>query len=201
MKKKVACLSFVLFSLLSDPIGAQQFGAGVVMGFNASQVDGDDLAGYHKLGLHLGLKSAVYLSDKLDLNIEFLYSERGSINPDGPEKLKLQYIELPVLITFMDWLSDDELYYRLHFHGGISIGRLFQTTLVDQSGFLEQYNDLLAKNDLSAVVGFTYKINRHWGAGARYTGSFTKLSKGDGTDLLPDLRGYFLNFRVEYTIL
>ncbi len=201
MKNSFSTLLILMFLLCMASAGAQRFGAGVVLGFNASQIDGDMLAGYNKLGLHIGLKSSVYMSDRIDLNVEFLYSERGSADPDGPKKIRLQYIELPILMTYMDWLSDDEEYYRLHFHGGFSLGRLFKTGIVDDSGVLTSYEDLLRKNDLSLLGGFTYKINQHWGVGARYTSALTRLSKGDGSDTLPDLQSYFLSFRIEYSIL
>ncbi len=201
MKKVITGIIFWFLLFVAVPVEAQRFGASVVAGLNASQVDGDKLAGYHKLGLNLGLKSSVYLSDRFDLNIEFLYSERGSINPKGIEQIKLQYIELPVLLNYMDWLSDDEMYYRLQFYGGVSVGRLFQAKFIDNSGFLTQFEDVLQKNDLSWIGGFLYKVNLNWGFGARYTASLNRLSKGDGSDTLPDLRGYFLTFRVEYSIL
>ena len=55
--------------------------AGLVAGLNASQIDGDDLAGFDKVGLTGGIKTTMEFESVWRMNMEFLYSERGS-RPD-----------------------------------------------------------------------------------------------------------------------
>lgn len=201
-------LSFLMAYILGfNPLQAQQFGASIVGGLNAAQITGDDLAGYNKPGILLGLKSSIYLSDRSDLNIELLYSERGSKsaffnNARLDQQIKLQYLEIPILFTYMDWLSSDAEYYRMHFHGGLSFARLFNSKLIDDQFNFQLYENNLNNTDLSFIFGFTYQMNNKIGAGIRYTSSINKLYKQDDSGLnLNELRGYFLSLRLEYSLL
>src|SRR5690349_18221458 len=103
----------LLISLCSgSPIHAQRFSAALVGGLNASQIDGDELAGFDKLGLTGGIKAMMSLGKRWEANVEFLYSERGSqpdlFNPeyDPDIEISLKYAELPVYISIGDWWQE-----------------------------------------------------------------------------------------------
>src|SRR5690606_7644143 len=80
---------------------AQQFKGAVMLGFNAAQINGDDMAGYKKLGLTGGAKIIYDLGEKWFPSMEFLYSQRGSRNnvfktsSDNDIHIDLKYIEIP----------------------------------------------------------------------------------------------------------
>ena len=175
---------------------------------NASQVDGDQLAGFNKLGLTGGIKVASELQERWDLNIEFLYSQRGSrqdiFQPQfDPEiRIDLKYIELPVYISFKDWLYEDS-YYKVSVHGGLSYGRLMSASTFDQFDEDEAELDLLVdefnKNDLSWLLGASFYFNENLGLTIRYTRYITPLWKApEDSSGLFSLRSYFITFRTEY---
>lgn len=210
MKIKKYFLGVLLtFLLTNSDLLAQRFNAGVVVGVNASQIDGDRAAGYNKLGLSAGLRATAWLTDKSDLSIDILYSNRGSQSEFNlgstsvPFKIKLDYIEVPILITYKDWLvgEDDDEYYKVSVSGGLAYSRLFQTTIEDDdpSSPLVQLQDSFRKNDIAIVLGANFNLNQHIGFGFRWTRSFTALYKsGDSNINAPSFVGKFLTFHSYY---
>lgn len=194
-------ISFILFA--PENISAQKFGGGITLGFNASQIDGDDLAGYHKIGWNSGLNTSYNLSEPWQLNVDFLFSQRGSqsqLIPDDGEtlrKITLNYVELPVYIAYQDWLTEDD-FYKVQGFAGLSAGRLF--SVKNALGDDDINSDNFLKNDLSYILGAKFMFTEHLGMTGRYTRSFIKMYKNpeDGSK---SLLGYFLNFSLFYKIL
>src|SRR5688572_18833955 len=101
--------SILTILIFLSPYGlcAQTFRTAAVLGINMSQIDGDNLAGYHKIGLNTGLKSYAMLSEKFSLSFEMLFSQKGArsttfFTPNHPVRLTLNYVEIPVEINFHD---------------------------------------------------------------------------------------------------
>jgi len=76
---------------------------------NAAQVDGDDVAGYTKIGFNGGLGTFIMLPKNFSVGFEMLYSQKGATttkNIGSPQfdnyKLKLDYIDIPVMISYHD---------------------------------------------------------------------------------------------------
>ena len=110
----------------------QRFKAGINVGLTAAQINGDESAGFNKVGLTAGVRAYTILTPKSDILIEILFSQRGSrtkvINGTTvPQKIiQLNYIEVPIIYTIKDWYQDDDDYYKMHFQAGLSYGRLFE---------------------------------------------------------------------------
>jgi len=212
--KPFFCLgSLLVMSLLAllapGNVYAQRFEAAAVAGLNACQVDGDDLAGFDKVGLTGGFKAIVLFESRFRANMEFLYSERGSrpdvLNPeyDPSVHINLKYIELPVYFSYGDWWQEEDEYYKVAFHGGFSYGRLMDASTIDEFHSPDMSLDLLVpyfnENDVSWLVGFDYRFSPRWGLNARYTHGITPLLSPEKHDLnAPKLVSYFLTFRFEY---
>jgi len=56
----------------------ERFNAGLIIGMNASQVDGDYYKGFNKYGLTAGIRGITRLKPNFDFNVEILYSKKGS---------------------------------------------------------------------------------------------------------------------------
>src|SRR5258706_5548033 len=122
LNKPSICIQVTIITLtlmiLSLSGNSQRFSAAILGGFNASQIDGDQLAGFDKVGLTGGIKAIINFESKFDLNVEFLYSHRGSrpdiFNPDyDPDiNINLIYAELPVYVTLGDWWQEKDKYYK-----------------------------------------------------------------------------------------
>ena len=94
---KLLLISF-LFSLIAF---SQEFRAGIITGINTSQVSGDNLAGFNKLGM----RSGVFLNTEIDnliAQIELQYINKGSRELidkndfDEGYKFQLNYAEMPM---------------------------------------------------------------------------------------------------------
>jgi hypothetical protein len=172
------CISLFLF--ISDVIMAQKFGGGITLGFNASQIDGDDMAGYHKIGWNSGLNTSYNLNDPWQINVDFLFSQRGSqsqLIPDDTESLRkitLNYVELPVYIAYQDWKIEDD-FYKVQGFAGLSAGRLF--SVKNALGDDDINGDNFLKNDFSYILGAKFMFSKHLGMTGRYTRSFLKMYK------------------------
>lgn len=213
LKKPQICIrvlaTCVLLLFLGLPLTAQRFSAGIVGGFNASQIDGDMLAGFDKIGLMGGVKAVVNFESRFAMNIEFLYTQRGS-KPDifAPEydpdiSIFLHYAELPVYVSFGDWWQEEGEYYKVSAHAGLSYGRLISARTEDYFNKDESKYDLLIpyfnQNDLSWLVGVGYQINKNLGFSGRYTREIIPLLSPRNNNLLNSrLTSYYLTFRIEY---
>jgi hypothetical protein len=200
----------VIFLIVQDVLGQQSiFGLHAVLGANASQISGDQLAGFDKVGLHGGLRGTVALTEKAGLSVELLYSVRGS-RPDifndiaDPEiNITLRYLDLPVYLTYTDWYDEEHGYYKAFAAAGLSYGRLIESSTFDHFNTGDADIDLLAKefneNDFSWLFGFGFRLSEHVMISARYTRSILYLLNARKKNLnAHSLLPYFLTFRGEY---
>ena len=177
-------LLFVLFLFLPAFCEAQdkdpekeipgRFKAGVVVGMNAAQVDGDDIAGFNRIGLNAGVRAAAVFHEKMQMSMELLYSQKGSrgrVHPDFPQtfvNIRLDYAEVPIMFNYIDW--------RIHFSAGFSYARLLN--VLDEKGGIERIPpDFYRKDDISILFGVTYYATKNLGFNAGYTRALTNQIK------------------------
>jgi len=195
--KNILTLFIVCFTIT---VNAQTFKAGAIVGLNASQIRGDASAGFNKLGVVGGLRGVVILKDKMEASLELLYSQRGSfqqttINNSDEIRINTDYIEIPVIFNYLDWQGED--YFRLHFHAGLSYGRLINATIQNEK--IDPILEDFSENDFSWLAGFTYYVNKHVGLTARYTRSINFLFDRSKSSInSPSYLGFFLTFQAVY---
>src|SRR5688572_14807215 len=107
--KKSIFLSLLFFSTLVVYSQDQKkkesiFKPALIIGMNATQVDGDDLAGYRKVGLNAGAAAYIRLPKNFSINFEILYSQKGArasanqyILNSQDYKLVLDYVDIPII--------------------------------------------------------------------------------------------------------
>lgn len=198
----------VLF-FITNQCEAQRFGARAVAGWNMSQITGDQMAGFDKFGFVGGLQGTAEIIDKLNLNVEFLYSVRGSrpgvFNPsvDPDINVTLRYLDLPLYVSYHDWYDEEKGFYKAYALGGFSYGRLISASILDNfndtennlAGLVEYFNE----NDVSWMLGFGFRLSKRIGIQFRYTSSITLLLDPEKHELNTEaLRPYFITFRGEF---
>ena len=110
LKIRIFLNTFLLLLLVSNCY-TQRFNFSVLAGLNAAQVNGDGLAGYDKMGLLAGARTNILFTDRLDMVVEFLYSQQGSASEltftgnNAYFNHDMTYLELPVLIEIKDCSS------------------------------------------------------------------------------------------------
>lgn len=186
-------------TLFLNDLSAQKFSGSAILGANLAQIDGDYLYGFKKVGLSAGAKIGYSLSSNKNINLEFLYSERGSavklFESNPANKYTLRYIEIPVLFSIYDWLQKEKKYHIVRADLGFSYGALFQlqVPIVDENEF--------KTHDVSYIVGAGIQFTKHIGLSIRYTRSLFDmldytLPEPDGRNI--KFRGYFITSRMEY---
>ncbi len=178
----------------------QRFKAGVLFGLNASQIYGDDIGGYNKLGLQGGLRGITVLDEKKEVAVELLYSQRGSYQKDspfgGPLKIGLQYVEIPVVFTYKDWLDEETGFYKIQASGGLSFGRLLKASA--EGSKFDDITDEFQRNDISVTIGAEYFTRENFAFGLRWSRSLNRLYNNKKDPGRNSLVGYFLSFRSLY---
>ena len=198
-------LIFLVQTLWSQKID-KRFTIGGMTGITLSQIDGDDLQGYSKKGLLIGLRSNAVINDRLQISIELLFNRRGSKSKDYNDlrakkrQITTDYAEMNFLFNYKDWYNPFKKLYRMEFYGGVGIGQLFKTATVDELS--EDLNfSLLAPEfttrDVSLIGGANYYVSPNIAIGARFARSFTLLFEAQKSSF-SDLRaknflGYYIS--------
>lgn len=185
----IFALFFSSITLSGQEAVERRFKGGLIGGFTLSQIEGDEAAGYNKFGFQAGAGVGIVLKEKIELGVEILFTQRGSAvrNPSQgnfPFVLTLNYIQVPVIFNYKDWKAEEEDYYRLHFHGGFSYGRLINFTT--EANEFTVLGDFFRDNDVSWILGATYFVNKHIGVAARYTRSLYPFFVPDENMMTPN---------------
>lgn len=165
-----------ILTLLSVQLFSQgsRIKGGVRAGASVSQISGDDLSGFHKLGAYAGVYAYIPItsSEKWKFQMEMNFVMKGSSlfskgvdNPNINKKyvLNLFYTETPLLIKFNPFKTFEiEL--------GPTINFLFASREVDAGGPIggrPPFNIF----ELSILGGISYRFKEHWGVSLRYSNS------------------------------
>lgn len=163
------------------PIQAQLFKGGLSIGLLASQVDGDNMNGYHKPGLYAGAFTYVPLrEDNLQLQTGIYYMQKGckATNTRTSGELNtyhmtLHQIGMPIMIRF-----NCQKPYR--FEAGCSMD-IMPMIHIRMDGNLyeirpENYEDYNFF-ELSGFCGVQWQRDKHWGAHLQFMYSITPVGK------------------------
>ena len=179
MIKKFAIIlscGFLTFS-----IQAQDFGGGVILGLSTSQVGGDDLAGFHKAGLLLGVFANKSITELLSFQMEMTYIQKGSNNPNmnNPEHpnyskqdISLSYIEVPLLLQYHQ--SD-----KLKIEGGVLTAYLVDGHYNDFNGKMPNEPNPFIDYDIGLLLGIDYKYSENISLNTRIGNSILPIGSED----------------------
>lgn len=170
---------FILFFILMCGIKlsiAQDKGFHLLLsaGANASQVNGDKLAGFDKFGLNVGAGVQRKISNKSLVQIEFLYSEKGSkdvVSPSNPVPdtlFQFNYIDVPIVYSY-------EFYPKLSAELGIYNSVRLKATYSD---FVLTYDrtSIIRSSDHGVLAGLNYRLGDKFYANVRVTQSLLDIN-------------------------
>jgi hypothetical protein len=171
----------------------QTFYGGLIVGANFTQVDGDNYAGYHKVGVNVGGIVYTRFDEHLAVSLEILYSQKGSRahkeqltntgNVITKYDVNLNYAEVPLQLCYFDRRKS-------HFGAGVSIARLVS---VKEDGALLRtpaqpinFDDYqFRKMDYSFIVGGSLHLWQGLFLNARFQYSLRPIRKGTIGQQLP----------------
>ena len=180
MKKKFAILIFCGFLALSTQ--AQNFGGGVILGLSTSQVWGDDLGGFNKSGLLIGVFANKSISEMLSFQMEMTYIQKGSNNPNmndiehkdyGQEDISSSYIEIPLLLRYHQ-------NNKLVIEGGMQLAYLTNGYYNDFNGEIPiYYVNPFIQYDFGLLLGIDYKYSENISLNTRLSSSILPIGAED----------------------
>ena len=80
--------------MISDNVKSQNFNGGLIGGISTSQVSGDNLSGYNKAGLFLGIFTQLPVSSITNIKMEMNFIQKESRNPKMNQNKFLIYLLL-----------------------------------------------------------------------------------------------------------
>ncbi len=173
------------------------FYGGLILGGNFSQVDGDNYAGYHKVGLNGGGIVYANLANHFAASMEILYSQKGSksngvsaITTNGSTydvqkyNINLNYAEVPLQLNYFDRRKS-------HFGGGFSISQIISSKETVETNPAFPNPDTLnnfkfKKTDLNFILGGSMHIWQGFFLNLRFQYSILPIRKNQ--DIYPGLR-------------
>ena len=112
----------LLFAFLPYLLSAQskssegqafQFNGGLIGGGTASQIHGDGIGGFNKIGLHLGATIEIGWSENNNIQIGIIYNQKGSKKPPNPTagdyetwRYRFTYIDIPITASYSYGIFD-----------------------------------------------------------------------------------------------
>ncbi len=157
LKNSSSLLLIVLLSFfVNKGILAQNINYSIIAGSNFCQIDGDQMAGYNKLGYRFGVGAFVSLNKKDQLGMEITYTIKGSRTANNPDNPPL------VIVRYNYAYAEVPIYYQKAIKGfNIKLG-LAPAYLVNgraDLGFGYQKQNNLKKFDLSSILGANIKLS------------------------------------------
>jgi len=147
---------FLCCGFLSISIHAQNFGGGIIAGASTSQVAGDMLGGFNKIGLLAGVYTNLKIKEDLQLQLEIIYIEKGSRNPNlhknTIQEITLSYVEIPISIN----LQQKE---NLGIELGILPAFIMSSKMNDYFSEIE-INPSFEKYDFGIFAGINYHLSK-----------------------------------------
>lgn len=186
---------YLVFLAFANRIKGQNFHIGGIAGVNASQISGDGLAGFNKAGLLVGGYANTDISEKVNMQFEILYSEKGSRKLPRNDKgdtdaflLRLNYVEIPVMLR----LKNNKFTYDV----GIYYGRLLNQYLEDENGPFDIPEPLnqFKGGDFGALIGINFNFSKHLIMNWRISNSLTAVRKHDSGENFRFDNGMFHTF-------
>jgi len=197
----------------------ERFSAGILIGVNNAQIDGDAQKGFDKFGLTGGIRGIARINSRLELNIEMLYSKKGSKifsegflfapNPQKNRIIDLTYVDAPIYFKYL--LRDLATTWHVELGGVYS--RLTNTEITEmlvdpnESFSYENIASDFDKDDISVLLGFGHTWKNGFAINARYSYSIKKFYRADSEspelprlEEVQSLRNYYYSLNLSYTI-
>lgn len=189
----------IIFLCVFLNIKGQEFGGGVSLGASTSQVAGDRLGGFNKIGLLAGVFTNIKIKEKLACQFEIIFIQKGSRNPNIQEnniaEISLNYIETPIMIKL---LQKKERSIELGFLPAI----ILNYKMNDYSGEINvepKFKDY----DFGIFAGFNYPLNDRIHLNTRISNSIIPVRNHASNTTFGINKGQYntiLSFAINYNI-
>lgn len=173
MKRKIIFLfAFSLLSFTTLNVKAQIIKGEAILGMNLTQVDGDEVFGFRKIGINIGAGVMVPFSKNWDVSMEVLYNQKGANQKaqyndslyNGAYRINLNYMDVPVLVMY----TDKEF---ISAGAGFAWGRLVGVKEWEHGKLVETTtleSGVYSKNDFSILADLRIRVYKQLKFNLRY---------------------------------
>lgn len=174
MLKRLVLFFMLMYGINTAIAQDKGFHLLLIAGANASQVNGDKLAGFDKFGLNIGAGVQRKIGNKSALQIEFTYSEKGSkdvVSPNNPVPdtlFQFNYIDVPIVYSY-------EFYPKLRAEIGIFNSVRLKASYSD---FVLTYDrsSVIRSSDHGVLAGLNYNLGNKFHANFRVSQSVLDIN-------------------------
>ncbi len=168
MSKILTFLCLLSFQIAS----AQKFDFYAQAGLVASQIDGDHMAGYDKMGGTTGVGVHRTFNEKWGalMEIGYIQKGKGSYTSKGANyEIRLNYIQLPLVATY-------QIAELFQIESGCSFGFLLSYQFFEDGENNNKHRPYTPKNlDINWLLGASYKITEEWRLNLRFAYSIVPM--------------------------
>ena len=180
----------------------RRFEADIVVGSNFSQLDGDGIAGFNKVGIKAGLDISYPTSETKGWSLGLYLDQRGSstrlIRTNVFDQfIALQYLSIPISIYSKSWWHDETNRYKVKVYGSFVPARLFASSSDNPS--FDNETDSFKKWDMSFLIGISYGIGPRASLRISAERSVLKIYRIPNSSET-GLQSYQLNFSYAYNL-
>jgi len=190
MTRKITILAVLIglfmtgFAQEKEKPDNSRFYGGVRVGFTASQISGDDLSGFHKVGAAAGafVNHTIVPSGRLKLQLELDFMMKGSHSyspkndfADNFYSLTLGYVEMPLLVV---WTAGKWTLWGKPFQFELEIGPVFGVNVFSRE---REANGLIVGRppfrwyEFSGIAGISLMIADHHSVNFRFENSIVPV--------------------------
>lgn len=169
---KLKNLITILFLFTVVVVSGQSFKGKLIAGLNSSQVDGDGLGGFDKVGLIGGGAVSFDLSENFYLQPEITYSRKGSRSTDKDFfyfRWRLNFVEVPIMFGY-------KILERYRIEAGPSFGFL-TTSKIDAGAGFRDNKQAFDKMNIFYNAGVEYMITQRFSANLRFNYSAIPMNR------------------------
>lgn len=179
--------AYAQYNYLED---TRTFYGALTGGLTLSQIDGDNYAGYDKVGFSAGAGVYMRVWENIAASMEILYSQKGA-NGDAPlnssngsfkilnYNVNMNYAEVPIQIWYFDK-------HNHHFGAGLSYSQIInqsETATTDPPHNLDFDKYRFKKYDINFVLSGNLRIWKGLFAGMRFNYSLVPVRGNTGTSI------------------
>lgn len=191
----VLTILLVLYTTSQSFSQENVFSAHIITDVNFSQIKGDMLAGYHRVGFGAGIGVGYRIAPRWNGHLELMYRNAGAKNsPYDPIKrsINIHMAQIPLYASYLTWW--DNGLSRIHFDLGMIYGRIINSTV--RFPKYEKYSTFIKNNDFSMMAGMGFWFNHHHGLSVRYIRSFSLLLEDKTDDIKWQL--YYISLQYHF---
>ena len=147
--------------ILTYNTNAQSFGGGIIVGASTSQVAGDLLGGFNKIGILAGAYTNLKVKESLSFQFEITYIEKGSRNPNMHESNHPNYQKIEITLSYIEMPLTINLQQKENLGVELGIIPAFNISATLNSAYEKNIsvpNPQYKKYDLGVCAGINYHI-------------------------------------------